>query len=137
MVPSTSTQRLADLQPERLHALIFATDHALTQAERARPPAMYVVVGVGLSVMAAGAAAHGALVQAGVTVVGALGFLAPWLYARARQQAVARLHDGALNDVDARRLLEATRIARARVGDGRPTSTRATALIADIERQLR
>lgn len=132
MVPSTSLQRLVDLAPEQLHALVIATDEALEHQHATRPPTVYLVAGVLLTATAAGSAVHGAFVQAGVTCLGAVSFLAPWLRAwRQRPHAATSVlvHD---DDV---RLLQATQRARA-VLQGRAVDDRRSALMAEVERQL-
>lgn len=135
MVPAAAPHALAALRPEQLAALVAVTDDALEHAQRATPPTVFLVAGLALLIAAAGSAWHGSWVQAGVTIVGAASFIVPW----ARSTLQARLDLRALNDLvveaDARRLMHATREARAALTSVQHDDRR-TALLAEVERRL-
>ncbi len=133
MVSSTSLRQLVDLEPEQLQALVLATDEALEHQLATRPPNVYLVAGVLLTATAAGSAVHGAIAQAGVTCLGAVSFLAPWVRARRQRPHVA---SAVLLPADDARLLQATQRARAAL-QGRTVDDRRSALLAEVERQLR
>jgi hypothetical protein len=135
MVPATAPHALAALRPEQLADLVVAADEALEHAQRTTPPTVSLVAGLALLIAAAGSAWHGSWVQAGVTIVGAASFIVPWARSTLRTRLELRaLHDLVV-EADAKRLMHATREARAALASVQHDDRR-TALLAEVERRL-